>query len=78
MKSFGLMTTLNILFLGFMLSFIYFYFSFYQPLKADLICADKSAHQVAINKSVNAYDAYYANYHNCLIEQKTALLTFFK
>lgn len=69
---------LHLTFLGILLSFIYFYFSVYQPLKVHRICADFSSSEVLKSNAEDAYGLYKSLYSKCNFQENITLLTLFK
>lgn len=75
----SILKLLHFVYLGFLLTFIYFYFSAYQPLKLHNTCAISSSQQVLNSKNQErAYELYKELYADCISEKSITLLTLFK
>ena len=67
MNKFLILRVLNLAYLGILLTFIYFYFFEYQPLKLHEECAESSAKTVLAAKSqIDPHDYYLELYQACL------------
>jgi len=62
-----ILKVLHITYVGLLLIFIYFYFSYYKPFKLHTVCAEASAKTVLAAKSQYDPHDYYLNlYQSCL------------
>ncbi|OGE19639.1 hypothetical protein A3J19_04595 [Candidatus Daviesbacteria bacterium RIFCSPLOWO2_02_FULL_41_8] len=70
MNRFHILKALHLIFLGLLLTFIYFYFAEYQPLKVHSACAESSAKSVLnFGSNTDAFGFYNQLYKNCISQK---------